>query len=250
VTSRVNPEDPGIRTPAAGRGAPGRPRVPREVRERQMIRVASQVFAKAGYDAASMDEIAAGAGISKKMLYGYFGSKEGLFAACAEAAGARLRERVRAAAEHSDLPADRRLWAGLLEVFEFVDRHHEAWQILYPSGHIAPGSVGAGAIRAREAMGKLLAELFARTAREAGMADQGAAQTEAMAHMVTAATIAAASWWSARRDEPKELAALRLMNLVWVGFAELLKGQVWLPDLDSSSETGSSINAPLRPKED
>jgi AcrR family transcriptional regulator len=204
--------------------------VPREVREPQMLRVASRVFAESGYEAASMDEIAGRAGISKKMLYGYFGSKEGLFAACAEAAGARLRERVRAAAERSDLPADRRLWAGFLEVFEFVDQHREAWQILYPSGGIAAGSAGAGAVRAREAMAELLADLFATAAREAGLADDAVAHTETMARAVTAATIAAASTWSARRDEPKELAALRVMNLVWVGFADLLKGQVWLPD--------------------
>ncbi len=49
-----------------------------------MLRAAAQVFGERGYHRASMDEIAARAGITKPMLYSYFDSKEGLFAACEE----------------------------------------------------------------------------------------------------------------------------------------------------------------------
>ena len=43
----------------ATRGAPGRARVPRRVRERDMVIVAERAFAERGYHDASMDEIAA-----------------------------------------------------------------------------------------------------------------------------------------------------------------------------------------------
>ena len=59
----------------------GAKRVPRATREQEMLDVAERVFAELGYDGASMDEIARGAGISKPMVYSYFGSKEGLQAA-------------------------------------------------------------------------------------------------------------------------------------------------------------------------
>jgi Bacterial regulatory proteins, tetR family len=59
--------------PAGRRGARG---VPREQREQHILDVAGATFARAGYHAASMDEIADGAGVSTPMLYAYFGSKE------------------------------------------------------------------------------------------------------------------------------------------------------------------------------
>ncbi len=55
--------------------------MPRAEREQLILDVAGQRFASDGYHAASMDEIAAAAGVSKPMLYAYFGSKEGLYVA-------------------------------------------------------------------------------------------------------------------------------------------------------------------------
>ncbi|MGH3746792.1 MAG: helix-turn-helix domain-containing protein, partial [Micromonosporaceae bacterium] len=55
--------------------------MPRADRERQMLAVAEQVFAERGYRDASMDEIAGRVGVTKPMLYAYFGSKEGLLLA-------------------------------------------------------------------------------------------------------------------------------------------------------------------------
>ena len=194
-----------------------------------MVAVAAREFGRRGFNGASMDRIAAAAGVSKPMLYSYFGSKEGLFVAAAEAAGDRLRARVREVVEVPGLAPDRRLWAGFLEVFAFVEEHRDAWRVLYPAGDLAAGTIGAGARRARETMARLLAELFRATALEAGMGEQAAEQAEMLAHAVTGATIASASWWLEWRDEPKELPALRLMNLVWNGFGGLMEGNVWLP---------------------
>ena len=52
--------------------------VPRTVREPQILEVAGRVFAARGYHAASMEEIAGQAGVTKPLVYAYFGSKEGL----------------------------------------------------------------------------------------------------------------------------------------------------------------------------
>src|SRR5438270_106902 len=77
----------------------GRRKVPRAVRERQMLDVAGRVFALRGFHAASIEEIAEGAGISKPMIYNYFGSKEGLYYAYIELAGQRLLDRMALAVE-------------------------------------------------------------------------------------------------------------------------------------------------------
>ena len=75
----------------------------------------------------------------------------------------------------------------------------------------------------------MLTELFRRTAQEQGLSDQALAHIEGIAHTFTAATISAASRWAAHEDEPREVAALRLMNLLWMGCGALLEGRLWVP---------------------
>lgn len=69
--------------------------MPREVRERQMLDAAVAGFARHGYQAASMDEIAEDAGVSKPLVYLYLKSKEDLFTACIRRERAALVDAVR-----------------------------------------------------------------------------------------------------------------------------------------------------------
>jgi AcrR family transcriptional regulator len=217
------------RAKAVGRGAPGRVRTPRAEREEQMIVAASRLFAERGFGGCSMDDIAEASGITKPMLYAYFDSKEGLFAACAQRAGEDLQQELRAVSEREDLTPDKQLWEGILRVFRFVEEHHDGWLLLYPDGGTAGGSIGSGAAAARDAMGDLLTELFTRAARAQGLSEEALVHTEAIAHSFTAATIGAASHWARHENEPLEVAALRLMNLLWMGCGALLEGRLWLP---------------------
>ena len=76
--------------------AGGTKRLPRAVREQQMLDAAVQMFSVNGYHETSMDAIAAQAEISKPMLYLYYGSKEELFAACLDRELTRFVDTVRA----------------------------------------------------------------------------------------------------------------------------------------------------------
>jgi AcrR family transcriptional regulator len=219
---------------AVGRGAPGRERVPRAERERQMLDAATEIFAERGYHDASMDEIAAAVGVTKPMLYSYFGSKEGLFAACTRNAAAGLREELRAVVG-PDHPPDQLFYAGILAVFEFVERNRQPWLVLHPEGGMAPGSFGAEAARASSEMAGLLEELFRQVGSARGMADELLENSGTMARAMTAATVSVATEWARDPREPKELMALRLMNFAWMGMGDLLAGRLWLPDqLDSA----------------
>src|SRR5262245_2043529 len=57
-----------------------RRRLPASERRAQLIDVGRTVFAKRGYEASSMEEIADRAKVSKPVLYEHFGGKEGLYA--------------------------------------------------------------------------------------------------------------------------------------------------------------------------
>ena len=65
-------------------------RVPRAVRQRQLVELGEELFAERGFAKASMDELARRAGVTKPVIYELFGSKEGLFNACLEGLALRL----------------------------------------------------------------------------------------------------------------------------------------------------------------
>jgi AcrR family transcriptional regulator len=58
---------------------------------RNIVAVATAEFAAKGFNGARVDEIAAKTSTSKRMIYYYFGDKEGLFVAVLEEAYARIR---------------------------------------------------------------------------------------------------------------------------------------------------------------
>jgi AcrR family transcriptional regulator len=103
--------------------------MPRSVREQLILRVAGQVFAEGGYERASMDRIASLAGVSKPMLYAYFGSKEGLYLAYIERTGGELVQRLVAADPGDGSPG--RLRAVIGEFLRFVEEHRDGWTVLF-----------------------------------------------------------------------------------------------------------------------
>ncbi|MER6798249.1 helix-turn-helix domain-containing protein, partial [Amycolatopsis mediterranei] len=68
--------------------------MPREEREAQLVVAGTEEFGRAGYAGASMVEIARRVGVTKPLLYQYFGSKDGLYLACLHRAGGRLTDGV------------------------------------------------------------------------------------------------------------------------------------------------------------
>ena len=66
-------------------------RNPESVR-RNILHIASQEFAENGLSGARIDEIAAKTKTSKRMIYYYFGDKEGLYKKCLEKAYEKVRE--------------------------------------------------------------------------------------------------------------------------------------------------------------
>lgn len=55
-----------------------------------MLKAAASLFAAQGYHATSMDDVAAACGVTKPMVYSYFGSKDGLITTLLERTGNRM----------------------------------------------------------------------------------------------------------------------------------------------------------------
>ncbi|WP_072688940.1 TetR/AcrR family transcriptional regulator [Rhodococcus marinonascens] len=110
--------------------AGGTKRLPRAVREQQMLDAAVDVFSDRGFHETSMDAIAARAEISKPMLYLYYGSKDELFSACIKREGLLFVEALAPAGDPSLGPREqlRRALEGFLG---FVSTHRKSWMVLY-----------------------------------------------------------------------------------------------------------------------
>ena len=117
MTTRSTPRP---KTPAAPRRKPG-------VREQSaldtqdnILRAATQIFAKHGYSGGRVDQISKAAKSHDRMIYYYFGSKDGLYLAVLEEAYRRMR--TIEADLHLD---DMEPIAALRRLVEFTYDHHQ-----------------------------------------------------------------------------------------------------------------------------
>ena len=182
-------------------------RVPRPVRERQLLELAEALFAERGYAGASMDELARRAGVTKPVVYELFGSKDGLFGACVDRSIERLAADISTAVRAEDEP-EARLRAGGLAFIRFAAGNRVAWDLMSMGGSFEEK---ARAVRSSQA--ELIRELMAEMARE----DVDPRELEVAAHAVNAAYEGVAHWMWAHPDVPIEQIADWIADLLIPG---------------------------------
>src|SRR5690242_21898382 len=106
-----------------------RTRLSRDDRMEQTLEEAHALFAERGYAEVTMEEIAAEVGVTKPLLYNYFGNKERLYIACMERAGDALTSTVDKAVAATRSPSEA-LGAGVHAFFAFLDSDRGAWAVL------------------------------------------------------------------------------------------------------------------------
>src|SRR5690348_492815 len=104
--------------------------VPRADREGQIVQAASEVFGARGFAATSVADIAERAGISKPLIYNYFGSKEGLFRACLQRAGGILAEEMERIARGDAVGLERALRT-LEGIFTLLEPQPWIWRLFF-----------------------------------------------------------------------------------------------------------------------
>jgi AcrR family transcriptional regulator len=193
-------------------------RVPRVVRERQLVELGEELFAERGFAKASMDELARRAGVTKPVIYELFGSKEGLFRACLESLALRLADTIAEAARGADAPdregqrdapdgegqrdgaapdPEARLRAGGLAFLRFAQENRVAYELLYE------GRFSDAAVSVRRRQAALILELM----REMAPEDVDPRELEVAAHAVNSAYEGVAHWmWDHPESDVEELA--------------------------------------------
>ncbi|MEW2081725.1 TetR/AcrR family transcriptional regulator [Streptomyces sp. NPDC005283] len=202
-------------------------RMPRAVRERQMMDAAVRTFGQRGYRAASMDEIAELAGVSKPLVYLYLNSKEELFTACIRREAEALIVAVRAGAEPG-LAADRQLWSGLAAFFTHTAENPDGWAILHRQArtHGEPFAAEVAAMRHEivDFVTGLIGAAACETQHNPELADR---DVGGLAQALVGAAESLAGWANETEGVSAKEAAGTLMNFAWMGLGDLMKGQRW-----------------------
>ncbi|MFI9569195.1 TetR/AcrR family transcriptional regulator [Streptomyces rishiriensis] len=213
-------------------GAVKTKRMPRAVREQQMLDAAVETFGRRGYMAASMDEIAELAGVSKPLVYLYLNSKEDLFTACIRREAKALVEAVRAGVR-TDLPADRQLWEGLRAFFTHTAQHPHAWSVLHLQARTHGEPFAAEVAAMREEIVAFVTQLIVVAAREAHRdPDLPEREVAGLAEALVGAAESLAAWTNATAGVTSRQAAATLMNFAWSGLGNLMEGRTWAPPGD------------------
>ncbi len=137
--------------------------VARAEREAQILDVAGRVFAAQGYAASSVADIAREAGISKPLIYNYFGSKDGLYERCLREASGLIVGEIERSARLGAVGIARAL-VTLDGVFAVLAGRTWAWAVVTDATAPAEGAIaqiqGAYRRRLEELAGEGVGELL------------------------------------------------------------------------------------------
>ena len=201
-----------IHTPLpAPRG--GRRRLPAPERRLLILNAALRTFAAHGYDGAAMDEIAAGAGISKAVVYDHVASKRDLYTQLLHAIRDEVERTVEDALRAPGADGEARVRAAVEAIFRYVEAHAEAARLLVLELQGANVSAIGGELEER--MSQALARtLGSETGAFAGHPDREL-QVTVLAELLKSAVLGLAGWWYRHPEVPREVLVERTVAVVW-----------------------------------
>jgi AcrR family transcriptional regulator len=183
-------------------------------RREQLLEVGRSVFAERAYDGASIEEIAAKAGVSKPVVYEHFGGKEGLYAVVVDREVSRLLETILATLEASN-PREL-LERAALALLEYVEEHTDGFRILVRESPV-PSATGNFASVLNEVVNQvqpIVADMFKARGYDPKLAP-------IYAHSLVGMVVFTGQWWLDARKPKREVVAAHLVNVAWNGLERL-----------------------------
>ena len=185
--------------------------VPRLDREAQILDVASERFGLDGFAATSVATVADAAGISKPLIYNYFGSKEGLYEACLDRGGALLADEIERIARGDAVGLERGLRT-LAGMFSLLEQRRHLWRLFFDSTAPSTGPIAASAALHADRIGKLALEGVAELMHLAGNDDP--LDVSAMTSVWLGVVDSLMNWWVDHPDESAEQMTARCGRLI------------------------------------
>ena len=201
-----------------------RSRMTSAARREQLLQVGRSLFAERGFEATSVEEIAAKAGVSKPVVYEHFGGKEGLYAVIVDREMQKLLGLIEGSLT-GDHPR-RLLEQAALALLTYIEDDTDGFRIMVRDSPVAT-STGTFASLIVDIAGQvehLLASEFKARGFDAKFAPM-------YSQMLVGMVALTGQWWVDVRKPKKADVAAHLVNLSWNG----LKGLEAKPRLSGDS---------------
>ncbi len=192
-----------------------RVRMTRAQRRRQLLDIGRELFAQRGFEATSVEELAAHADVSKPVVYGHFGGKEGLYGAVVDREMQALLGRFESALSAPGHPRGM-LESAALVLLDYIEEDTEGFRVLTRD---APGTSGGASFSSL--IGEVARKVEHILGREfdARGYDPGLAELYSQALVGMVALVG--QWWLDNRTLDKHDVAAHLVNLSYNGLAHL-----------------------------
>ncbi len=180
-------------------------------RREQLVAIGRSLFAERGFDATSVEEIAAKAKVSKPVVYEHFGGKEGLYAVVVDREVQSLVSSLHSSLESSDRPRIL-LENATLALLDYIESHTDGFRVLVRDAPTdrTQGSFSSVLGDVASRVEHLLGEQFER-----GNIDRSLAPL--YAQMLVGLIAQVGQWWLDDRRMKKDEVAAHVVNLVWNG---------------------------------
>lgn len=198
------------------------PRLTASARRAQLVEVARAVFAKHGYEATSVEEIAERAKVSKPVVYEHFGGKEGLYAVVVDR---EMDYVVRRISESLATGTPReRVEQAALAFLTYVKDHPDGFAIL---AHDTPtATTRSGMSSLLNDVAERVNDVFASSFKSAGYDPRAA---PIYAHALIGMVTFVGQWWTEAKKPPVEEVATHIAALAWMGLRHLPKRPSKIP---------------------
>jgi len=184
-------------------------------RRAQLIEVGRAVFAQSGYEATSVEEIAARAKVSKPILYGHFGGKEGLYAVVVDREVEHILGRI-AKAVSSGTPRAR-LEKAALAYLTYVKEHPQGFAVLLRDAPKQSSELPALMYDLADRISDVFTEQFGEAGYDSNFAP-------IYAHALVGMVAFVGQWWTESEQAPSvETVASHIAALSWTGLRHLPK---------------------------
>jgi AcrR family transcriptional regulator len=198
-------------TSSAGRS---RVRMTGAERRQQLLDVGRELFGQRGFEATSIEEIAARADVSKPVVYEHFGGKEGLYAVVVDREMQRLLDRFTSALSEPGHPREL-LERAALVLLDYIEEDTDGFRVLTRD---APVTSASGTFSS------LIGEVARKVEHILGSQFAGRGY-EPLAELYSQALVGMVAlvgqWWLETRSPGKREVAAHLVNLAWNGLAGL-----------------------------
>lgn len=205
-------------------------------RREQLLDVARHVFAAKGFDAASMEEIAARAKVSKPVVYEHFGSKDGIYAVLIDREIQGLSRTLAEALESEENPRAM-LESATLALLDFIESNTEGFRLLVRDSPVAQstGSYSSVIGDVAERVGYILARNFKVSGYDQNWASL-------YAQMLVGVVSQIGQWWLEVRSPAKEQVAAHVVNLVWYGMRGLRQEPRLVTVIEQKNKTAKPLD--------